>query len=342
MIKKENKVDIVVPWVDGNDPEWLKVKSKYQSLDASSPVTDARDNRYRDWDTIRFLFRGIERHMPWVNNVFLITWGHLPSWINPNAEKLRIVKHSDYIPEKYLPTFCSHTIELNLHRIKDLSEQFIYFNDDLLVMRDTSKEDFFHNGLPRDYAILNPIPTTNIKSVQDCTLTDLEIINSHFNKKAVIKQNLGKWLSPAYGKLLFRSMCLLPWPYFAGFLSRHQCNAYLKSTFEEVWSKEYGILDETCSHKFRTRRDVNQWVMRYWQLASGKFEPIKPYGEVCYLSDDNKYNSILFTTIENSQNKTIVIHDDFQSFDSDRYLELKTSLISHLEHRYPHKSAFEK
>ena len=123
-------IDLVIPWVDGNDVEWKKEKDK--CLEAG----DGRVNRYRDWDNLRYVFRGIEKYMPWIRKIHFVTWGHLPEWLNVEHPKLNIVKHQDYIPEKYLPTFSSHTIEMNLHRIKGLAEQFIYTNDDIFFLKD--------------------------------------------------------------------------------------------------------------------------------------------------------------------------------------------------------------
>ena len=124
------KIDFVIPWVDGSDPEWLAEKRIYKPDMPDDAV------RYRDWDILRYWFRGVEKYAPWVNKIHFITWGHLPEWMNPECKKLNIVNHRDYIPEKYLPTFSSHTIELNIHRIKGLSQQFIYFNDDTILNYD--------------------------------------------------------------------------------------------------------------------------------------------------------------------------------------------------------------
>ena len=332
-----SKIDIVIPWVDSNDPSWREEKNRYALTENHPELVDDSDARFRDWDTVRYLFRGIDLYMPWVDHVFFVTWGHVPSWMNVHADKLRIIRHDEYIPEKYLPTFCSHTIELNLHRIKDLAEQFVYFNDDLLILKPFQPEDFFLKGLPRDYAIINPLISSHRFSVQDVALTDIEVINDHFNKTKVIRNHPWKWLTPVYGKELFRSLCLMQWPKFAGLFTKHQCNAFLKSTFEEVWEKEYDLLDSTCSHKFRTRRDVNQWLMRYWQLASGHFYPIKPYGKLYGIKNDN---SSLYQAIQNNLDRTICINDN----NAERILDFektKEELIRHLEQRFGTKSSFE-
>ena len=123
----EEKIDFVVLWVDGNDPDFIREKNKYTSN--SLQVDNDGDNlhRYRDYGTFNYWFRMVEKHAPWVNNIYLITNGQKPEWLNLNHPKLKWVRHSDFMPEEYLPTFNSAAIELNLHRIEGLSENFVFF-----------------------------------------------------------------------------------------------------------------------------------------------------------------------------------------------------------------------
>ena len=100
-------IDFIVTWVDGNDPDWLKQKHEYLGAAYNAREVDVRDVRYRPWDTLKYLFRGIDTYAPWVRRIHFVTWGHLPSWLNTSNPRLNVVKHSDYIPEKYLPTFSS-------------------------------------------------------------------------------------------------------------------------------------------------------------------------------------------------------------------------------------------
>ena len=88
---KNDIIDIVIPWVDGNDPIWIEEKNKYLKVNG-----DKSQNRFRDWGNLQYIFRGIEKFMPWINKVFFVTWGHLPKWINTNYEKLEIVNHKDF------------------------------------------------------------------------------------------------------------------------------------------------------------------------------------------------------------------------------------------------------
>lgn len=332
-------IDIVLPWVDSTDPEWIKSRNQYASLENVPSVIDNSESRFREWDTLKYLFRGIDMYLPWVRMVHFVTWGHLPEWMNPNAERLHIVNHKDYIPEEYLPTFSSHTLELNMHRIPELADHFIYFNDDILVLNEMKKEQFFRDGLPRDYAILSPLISGHRYSVTDTALTDIEIINDHFKKNTLIKENFMKWFNPVYGIYNFKSLLMMPWGKFSSLYGRHLCNSFLKQTFEEVWECEREVLNSTCLHRFRTRRDVNQWLMRDWQLAEGNFVPVSPKrGLYFYLKNDN---SELFHALRNRKADIICVNDNDAEPIGD-IANCRKELNSIMSELFPRASSFEK
>ncbi len=262
-------IDFVIIWVDGNDPEWRAEKAKY------SPPSDSddREERYRDWGLLPYWFRGVEKFAPWVNRIHFVTWGHLPKWLNTEHPKLNIVRHEDYIPEKYLPTFSSHTIELNLHRIKGLSENFVYFNDDMFITSPVSENIYFKKDIPCDSAVLNVHCYSPDLPIQMIAINDTGVINSHYQIKKTIRSAPFKWLNPLYGKFFLRTLSLMLCPRFPGFYQHHLPSALKKSTIEEVWKSNPDILEKTCMNKFRSPSDVNQWVFREWQLAGNNFNP---------------------------------------------------------------------
>lgn len=132
-------MDIVITYVDGNDSEWRQAYEKY----TDKPLLD---KRFRDWGTLKYLMRGIEKNMPFIRNVYLVVSGEsqVPDWVN--RENLRIVLHSDIIPEKLLPTFNCNPIELHLQNIKGLDEKYLYFNDDIFPVLPCEESDFYDNG----------------------------------------------------------------------------------------------------------------------------------------------------------------------------------------------------
>lgn len=86
---------------------------------------DASPERFREWNNLRYWFRGVERFAPWVRKVHFVTEGHVPEWLNLHHPKLNVVRHSDYIHERYLPTFSSRPMQISLHNIPDLTGHFV-------------------------------------------------------------------------------------------------------------------------------------------------------------------------------------------------------------------------
>ena len=266
-----SEIDAIVAWVDGNDPAWRKEKEKYNKECCRN--VDSSESRYRDWDVFRYWFRGIEKFAPWIRKIHFVTWGHVPEWLNVNHKKLNIVKHTDFIPQKYLPTFNSNAIELNFHRITDLSEKFIYFNDDMFLINCTKAKNFFVENLPCDSAILCPHCYSESEMWEFTPFINIGKINKYFKFRDVINNNKSLWFNVKYRKFLFGNMIMCLCPRFPGMWQQHLPTSFLKSEFKKVWGLEKDSLDETCSHKFREKLDCNQWLIKEWQIAEGKFVP---------------------------------------------------------------------
>ena len=132
-------MDAVITFVDGLDPLWQADYAAWH--DGKAPLA----KRFRDWGTLPYLLRGIERFMPFVEKVHLIVAreSQVPAWV---SEKVHVVLHSDIIPAQFLPLFNSCAIEMFLHRIPGLAEQFLYFNDDMFPVAPCEAEDFFPGG----------------------------------------------------------------------------------------------------------------------------------------------------------------------------------------------------
>lgn len=336
-------IDFIITWVDGSDPKWQEEKNRYKGQSG-----DNRASRYRDWDTLRYLVRSIEQYAPWVNKVYLVTYGHIPSWINTMDPTLEIVRHEDYLPAEYLPTFSSRTIDMNFHRIKELSEHFVYFNDDMLLTGPVTREDFFHKGLPRDTAVLRPAvvksnPINGIERTSEMYLApviDMALINRCFKKHQAIRSNFWKWYNPIYGKELIKTLSMAVWNFFPGIREYHCCYSYLKSTYKELWELEEATLDEVCKHRFRVNTDYNHWIFSYWQIVSGKFSPRKPsFGFAYALTDDEAKNQKALQAIKTGQHKLVCLNDSVSDINYERVRE---QIIKELDLLFPQKSRFEK
>lgn len=324
-------IDFVIPWVDDADKEWRKKYKKYKHDEANDEA------RYRDWDILKYWFRGVEKYAPWVNKIHFITCGQKPDWLDETNPKLNLVNHVDYIPEKYLPTFSSHTIELHLSKIQGLSDKIVYFNDDMFLINDVSKNDFFVNDLPCDMATLYPNSVNGEDTQFDhILLNDAEFFEKNFDIKKVIQKNKNGWLNLKYGKNLLKTLCLLPFPAFPGIMLLHQPQSLVKETLIEVEANAKELIDKTSRHKFRTSEDINQYIFRYWQLGKGKFCPynILKRGKYFPIEPNTDYQGIL-----NSKYKIVCLNDGNKDIDFD--LE-KKRLVSAFEKKLPNKSSFEK
>ena len=298
-------IDIVVPWVDGSDPAWRAERARFRPEVGS----DNNEARYREWGLFQYWFRSIEQYAPWVRKVHLITWGHLPSWLNTNHPKLNIVNHKDYIPEDYLPTFNAIPIENNVYRIPDLAEHFILFNDDVYLSAPTVPEDFFVDGMPVDTAVFSNVTISDTVSFMPyLALNCLGMINENFSKTQMVKRDPFKWFNLKYGKLALYNFYYLPGKNIPGFRSFHTCIPYCKSTLQEVWGKYPEILDQSCRNRFRSRDDVNHYVFRYWRLAKGEFVPAKP--NCAYLTIGEDDADAVADALVNKKYKVVCVNDD--------------------------------
>lgn len=300
----KEKIDFVVTWVDGSDLEWLSEKEKY----IPNSIQDAQ--RFRDWELMKYWFRGVEKFAPWVNKIYFVTWGHVPAFLNLDHPKLVIVKHEDYLDKEVLPTFNSNAIELSMHKIKGLQEQFVYFNDDMFLIKKVNPEDFFINGLPTDVAVLNPIVAKSNGSISNVMLNNMGIVNQHFDLHQSIKNNPKKWYNFKYGKLNLLNFLFVPWSKAVGLYQQHLSSSFLKSTFEKLWELEYEEFSETTKRKVRNNKlDINQWLFKKWSILSGQFYPrsvhFGKYIMIRSLDDIKKFAK----AIKNKKTKMVCLND---------------------------------
>ena len=330
-------IDFVLTWVDGSDLEWQAQKALYSREEARATGFNTFI-RYRDWGIMRYWFRAAEKYASWVRKIHFVTCGQIPEWLNLNHPKLHFVRHEDYIPSEYLPTFSSHTIELNFHRITGLAEKFVYFNDDMLINAPVRPEDFFMNGLPRSLTGLN-ITYARKKNLESKSfLSDVQAVNTHFNFMSGLRKNFRKWITLRSGaKYLIKTLLLLPFGYYTGFNITHSAGSFLKSTFLDVWEKEGKWLNETCSHRFRELSDVNQWLFEFWQIASGNFWPLNPSRSQYYSVEEIPEAA---QDVREGRHKIICLNDS-GSVRGEEYERLAEIIRYAYSEKLPEKSAFE-
>ncbi len=333
-------IDIVLYWVDGNDPKWNK--RKQLAVKKYAATSESFSNiRYESWDNLEYWFRSIEENMPWFNKIIFVTEGHLPSFLDINNPRLLVVKHDEFIPKEYLPTYNSSTIEMNLHRIEALENNYILFNDDTFPLTQFDENYFFKDNKVCDEAIENIITTKAFGPVSNMAryfqVNNMFIINKHFSKREVQKKYPEKWFNELYGERLARTESLRYWNDFPGFYDPHLANAFKKDTLKKIWELEWDILNAASLNKFRAYNDVTQYLVRYWQLCEGDFIPRPTKGKVFFV-DINNYNDVA----NSIRHKTYPMISINENCSAEEFVIIRKNINMALREILTKKSSFEK
>lgn len=146
-------IDAVITWVDGSDPAHLQKLSGYLTAAGVSRPASAHSTRFNDAGEIDYCIRSILRFAPWFRRIHIVSDAQAPALLErlqgtPLADRIHVVDHREIFRgfEQHLPCFNSRSIISMLWRIEGLAEQFVYFNDDMFLLREVAPEDFFRDG----------------------------------------------------------------------------------------------------------------------------------------------------------------------------------------------------
>lgn len=333
MSQIEFPIDFVVTWVDQSDLKWQHKYKRY------SGIQDDEILRYRDYGTLKYLFRSIEKFAPWVHHVFLVTDDQIPNWLNINYKKLTVVDHKEIIPAQYLPTFNSNVIDFHLKNIPNLSEHFVYFNDDMFLNKLTEPEDFFtKEGFIKDNLAYNLlIPSPNPENAFDhIYVNNLQVINRDFVKRKVQKKQLKKLFNYQNGLWNFMSLLLFPLPRYSRFFDPHIPLSFRRSAIDS-FMVTHPFVKSMFNNKVRESTDFSIWLVRYYELLKGNFGVRSmSFGKRYSLDNITK----IIRDIRKHEHKAICVND---ADISDKQFKLLTKQLSlSFQRELSRKSAFEK
>jgi len=207
--------------------------------------------------------------------------------------------------------------------------------------------DFFSaKGLPRDQFGLWRVKTTKYSSIlPHVCLNNMAALNQNFNQRKVLRDKRTKLYDPRNGATclaLTALMSVISRKDFANILFHHMPAAFLKQTFRDVWAAEPEILANTSSHKFRSKDDVSQYLIRAWQMVTGNFEPrnVSAHGEhFTYLTDDfSALTHAIHTQKLRGRSLEMFCISDEKIKD---FRRAKSEINATLEQLFPEKSTFE-
>lgn len=339
------KIDFVLTWVDGDDPKWKAEKQAFEGKELSEGTSDDSNAecRYRaDADLLRYWFRAVEQFTPWVNRVLFVTCGQKPEWLNENHPKLHLVNHKDYIPSNYLPTFNSNAIELNYHRISDLSEKFVLFNDDIFLLHQVAPEFFFRDGNPVLDADLRYTTKVGYNNWSRVLFNNYCVVNKSFDIGKSIWEFRKKWFDVStlgFNRARSNFICYLANKTLPVGLYGHIALPHLKSSLQELWMRYPDIMEQTSMHKFRTDDQVNHWLLCAWNQAKGRFSPARENRLGRNVSINPNNLKWVCGMIKSQEIPQICINDTAQNSDPDH---CNIELINAFNSILPYQSQFEK
>lgn len=313
-------VDIVYLWCDSSDNVWREKKNnelkKYgKNLDNDS----VGECRFIDNDELKYSLRSLEKFAPWINNIFIVTDNQIPSWLDTTNPKIHIVDHSQIMPPEALPTFNASAIEVALHKIPNLSEHFLFANDDMFFGNFVEKKFFYNENDGR------PI--------------------FRFSKRKIIN----KLYRHLYGYMIFRAYNLVKekfgksCPHFP----HHNIDAYRKSDVEKCYLEYKEGFDKTEKQKFREKECIQRSIFSYFSIAngSGTYKIVDTFAARFIVFLTCKRVDSLLVELRKSKLELIrkyrpclfCLNDSLKTTDDDRL-----AMRNFLDEKFPKPSSFEK
>jgi len=313
--KDSGKIDVVYTWVDDRDPVWQKAYKKAKAAYNEQATPEAKvKSRFRNRDELKYSLRSIRAYAPFVHHIFIVTFGHKPSWLKSHS-KITVVSHEKiFLNKEHLPTFNSQAIEANLHRINKLQERFIYFNDDVFLGRTTNERDFFSkHGKIKIFVEERLSPTGKVKA------GDIGYVASWKNTNTLLDVNFGK----KKRKIL-----------------AHAPFSLRKSHFEQLENWVPTIFSSVSSHKFRSPYDyvMTCGFLQYFALYSSQADEGKIESEKIAFGSNKKVNAKNLQMLLDKRPHTFCV-EDVSNQDSSACDE---QLAEFFETYFPIKAPWEK
>lgn len=274
LISCDMPIDVVFTWVDNTDKVWqTKYRSASQQTNQEVGLYAKDSARFENHNELYYSIRSVLKHLEWVNHIFIVTDNQKPNWLSSiNCDKITVIDHTQIIDEKYLPTFNSHVIEANLHKIPNLRENFIYFNDDVFVARPLPKTHFFSpNGNASIFVSDKSLLAMKNKGVVTPTLF------ACLNCQAL--------LNKTHHTIIDNTLV-------------HTYMPLKKSNFEKAWQLYGDEIVNFLPNKFRRNNDLNlaTFLVPYLMYLEGNSSFVQ---EICYYFNirsnnaDIQYNKLL-------------------------------------------------
>jgi hypothetical protein len=253
--QSSSPIDAVILWVDGSDPRLAEKRNIYLKETKSISHPGAKPTFFASVNEIRYCVLSILTFAPFVRNIYIVTDGQDPNlyediktWFPEKSGTVRIVDHKEIFRsyERYLPTFNSTSIESMVWRIKDLSDNFIYFNDDLFLIREHQPGEWFRNNRP---VLRGKWRLAPYRKILDNYFKIL--INKYLRNNPDYKPKLSFYISQWHAA----SLLSMKTRYFFHCHTPHPLN---RTRLENFYSENNALLEKNIADRFRNQ---SQYIM---------------------------------------------------------------------------------
>ncbi len=241
-------IDLVYAWCDDTDEKWrAKRMAVAERHGVATSTAQNGDCRYRGGDMLRYSLRSATKCAPWLRNVYIVVDDDqtMPDWPELQRPNVRVVRHSEVIPARFLPTFCIDVIEHNIFRIPGLAGCFLLANDDTMFWDSVDPSFFFAaDGYPVFRFGARRKRTTN--AVEQVYRSGLDLADD------LLREKFGAKPGP-------RSMIAR--------LPHHNVDAYRTADMFDCYDCFAGRIEPGLSYPFRNTNVVHRVLYSGYALA---------------------------------------------------------------------------
>ena len=317
--KKSPKIDAVIAWVDGSDPALIKRQQKYLKFELNKNIPGAEKTRFNSLNEIKYCLISILKFAPYLRKIFIVTDQQDPN-IYPLVQKhfpkrvsdIHVVDHQEIFEgfESFLPTFNSICISNMLWKIKGLSDHFIYFNDDVFIVRPTNPSTFFKNNKPVLRGKWRLPPYERI--LWDKSKYFFEKLFMGVEKEKTPSFQINQWNAAKLQGFNFRF-----------FISGHVPLALNKKKLEEFFTNNPEILKQNIIYRFRSYNQFNTVSLaNHIEYNKGNLNVVS--SNALYIKPYKRNGDYILKKFSNYQKDKEILFICFQS------LDLASKSIQHL------------
>ena len=138
----DTNIDVVYTYVNFRDENWKHTYISYSN-------SKKKSRRYYSFNELELSIKYTLKHCKFIRNIYIVTDNQIPYWYDKDLyTNVFIIFHKTIFEKECIyPTYNSNTIETMIDNIPNLSETFIYLNDDFMI--NLNREDLFdNNGVP--------------------------------------------------------------------------------------------------------------------------------------------------------------------------------------------------